>query len=64
MERYTYYWRDGSREVLEGTDFINAFTRAGYSSGAVRALDFFMEGDDKEYEWDSECHTWKKVMGR
>lgn len=50
-KQFTFYWLDGKRNVLNGDNPANALTLAGYSNGAVRALDFWAEGDNQEYEW-------------
>lgn len=58
MSEFTFYWRTGQREVLTGDDPADAATRAGYSQGAIRALDFYAEGDVDRYEWrDGEWHS-------
>lgn len=37
---------------------------AGYGVGAVRALDFYAEGDQREnWEWDKEKRNWYKKVG-
>jgi len=51
MKTYTFYWLAGDREVFEGSDPADALNKAGYSNGAVRALDFYAEGDDDRYVW-------------
>jgi hypothetical protein len=49
MRTFILYWKDGKKETIEGegadqlTAVANAFKRAGYSGGAVRALDSFEE---------------------
>lgn len=50
-KKFTLYWLDGMKEVIEGIDIANAFTRAGYGAGALAALDFHTEGEDNSYEW-------------
>lgn len=60
MKNFTFYWLTGDREVLEGSTPSDAFTRAGYSAGARRALDFYAEGDDKDYVWNSKTRNWDK----
>lgn len=50
-KQFTFYWLDGTREVLNGKDVTNAFVKAGYSAGAMRALDFTCNGDNEDYEW-------------
>jgi len=49
MKKYTYYWLDGKREVLEGNDPSDAMNKAGYGAGALRALDFYSASDCKDY---------------
>lgn len=52
MPKFTLYWRTGDREVVEGRNPAEAMTRAGYSGGAVAALDFWARGDDSKYSWN------------
>jgi hypothetical protein len=58
---FTLYWRDGKREIVTGTSPVEAMNRAGYGAGAVAALDFYAEGDDKDYVWDQDKHDWVRV---
>lgn len=58
MKKFTFYWRTGDREVLEGETPAHALDRAGYGGGAVRALDFFSYGDDRRWEWNAEVRDW------
>lgn len=41
MHKFILYWLDGNTEIVEGTDIADAFTRAGYGHGAIRALDYY-----------------------
>jgi len=59
--KFTLYWLTGKREVVEGEDAAQAMTLAGYGGGAVRALDFYAQGDNREYYWDATERTWKKT---
>ena len=52
MKKFTLYWLTGDREVVEGATPAQAMTLAGYSQGAVRALDFYAGGDCNDYHWD------------
>jgi hypothetical protein len=59
MDRqFTLYWLTGDREVIQGSTIESAFTSAGYSAGASRALDFYAHGDNHEYTWDKDKVTW------
>ena len=58
MSTYTLYWLTGRRETVKGDDAAQAMTLAGYSSGAVRALDFYTRGDNHDYRWDVEKKKW------
>jgi len=56
MAKYTFFWRDGKRQVLEGKSAVAALNSAGYGNGALRALDVFSVGDNNEWQWSgSEC---------
>ena len=61
LKEFTLYWRDGKREVLRGDSPADAMNRVGYGGGAVRALDFYANGDDKEYVWDASKKDWTRV---
>lgn len=52
--RFAFYFFDGSRELAEGNSIADAFSRAGYGSGAINALDFYKEipeGVDDVNDW-------------
>lgn len=55
---FTLYWLTGDRELVRGRDIAEAMTLAGYSGGALRALDFYANGDDDKYIWDARARTW------
>lgn len=56
--KFTLYWRTGKREVVQGRTIAEAMTLAGYGGGAVRALDFYANGDDTEYRWVELSREW------
>lgn len=58
LKPFTLFWLNGQREVVHGLDAVNAMTNAGYSSGALRALDFYKEGDSDAYAWNEATRTW------
>lgn len=61
MNTYTLFWSHGKSEIVTGSDLSIAMTLKGYSAGAVRALDFHAEGDQRDnYEWDKVSYAWKK----
>lgn len=45
MKKFKLHWLSGEpkEEIVEGTDIADAFAHAGYSAGAIRALDWFEE---------------------
>lgn len=51
MKSFTFFWLDGKREVLKGDFAADAAIKAGYGNGAFSALDFWAEGDNKDYKW-------------
>lgn len=59
---YTFFWRDGKRDVFPGNSASDALNDAGYGQGALRALDFWAHGDNKEWEWDAKEREWKRVI--
>lgn len=58
MKKFTYYWHDGKRDVFEGESAADAITKAGYGGGILGALDFYAEGDNTKYEWDTQTRKW------
>lgn len=54
MKTFTLFWLNGQRETVEGLNPADAMNRAGYGAGAVRALDFYAEGDRHDYEWKAD----------
>ena len=69
--KYTFFWLDGKREVLEGNDQAHALNAAGYGNGALRALDFWAAGDNQDYLWNPDTRNWdmtaeaqKRVFGK
>ena len=62
MDQFTFFWLDGKAQVLKGINAQDALTNAGYGAGAVKALDFWTNGDSTtNYRWDSEKKTWKQI---
>lgn len=60
MNSYTFYWLDGDRNVFDGDSPADALNKAGYSQGALRALDFWVQGDCGDYWWNKEERRWVK----
>lgn len=56
---WTLYWLGGKRQILEGTTIEKAFSAAGYGSGALSALDFYQNGIDDRYEYDTATSEWR-----
>ena len=54
MKKYTFFWLHGDRNVYEGENPTDALNKAGFGQGAIQALDFFAEGDNKEYIYDKD----------
>jgi len=62
MEQFTFFWMDGRRTMCEGTDPADALTKVGYGAGAIRALDFYAHGDNKDYIWNPETRNWESII--
>lgn len=58
--QFTIYWLDGKKSVLEGDTVHEAFSAAGYSRGAVRAVDWYENGVNDDYVWNPEKKEWEK----
>jgi len=61
-KKFTFYWGDGLRQVLQGDTPANALNEAGYGGGAIAALDFYVSGDNTEYTWDNNIKGWVKEV--
>jgi len=61
MKTFILFWLTGDKEIVQGMDIADAVRRSGYGGGAMRALDFWSEGnDDKEnWTWNSTAHKWE-----
>jgi hypothetical protein len=46
MKRFRLFWLDKTMEDIYGDDIADAFRRAGYGGGAIRALDYYKEIKD------------------
>lgn len=59
---FTLFWLTGEHELVKGKTIAEAMTLAGYSNGAVRALDFYGQGNIiDEWKWDKEKITWNHL---
>lgn len=63
MKQFIFYFLDGTHTVSKGHSVSNAFTNAGYSSGAINAVDFYDEGDAINYTWCNNNKCWNKNKG-
>ena len=43
MKKFRLHWLSGRTEEITGTSIADAFTKAGYGAGAMRALDWYEE---------------------
>lgn len=59
MKTFFIYWMHSHCEPVKGNDIADAFRRAGYSKGALGAVDFYDESDVQRYEWDQSNRKWK-----
>lgn len=57
---YTLFWRTGQRQLVQGTDPVDAMNNAGIGGGALPALDFWSQGDDQEWIWNKENKNWER----
>lgn len=59
---YTLFWLTGKTEIITGDTPAEAMTLAGYGGGAVRALDFYANGDvRKDYKWNDKERKWYNI---
>lgn len=51
---FKLYWLDGSTEIVKGYDIADAFRKAGYGGGAIRALDYHKEIKEEDNQVNKE----------
>lgn len=60
--QYTLFWLTGESQLISGITPTDAFNNNGIGNGALRALDFWSEGDKRNsYEWDKSTRSWKST---
>lgn len=57
-EYFTLFWRNGDRSVIYGNDIQDAYTKAGYGGGSIRALDWYANGITESHYWDKKRKQW------
>lgn len=55
--KWTLYWQDGRRQVIEGEDAFQAMANAGMR-GANPYRTLCVAGDDHSHDWDAELRQW------
>ena len=59
---FTVFWLTGKSQIIKGYDAVSAFNNSGIGAGALRACDFYAEGNKQnEWVWNKERHTWEKT---
>lgn len=43
IRTFRLVWANGEIEIIKGTSIVDAYTRAGYSYGSLKALDYYEE---------------------
>lgn len=56
--QFNLYWIGGKTEVVSGASINDAFAKAGYGQGALRALDFYCKVGEGNYTYVD--GSWKK----
>lgn len=63
MSKFILFWLDGKKEVIKGKDIADAFSRAGYGGGALRALDFYDSAENEGlWKWDANRRSWERTI--
>ena len=60
QEYFTLYWQHGERSIIKGNDIEDAFTKAGYGTGAVSAIDWYDEGVSETHHYVKATRLWIK----
>lgn len=58
MLKYTFYWNDGRREILNGQNVFDALTKAGYTGCSLKNLAFYFPDENNDFYWDEENKKW------
>lgn len=58
MNKFTVYWLDGKRSVIEGNDIADAFNKAGYGNGAMPAVDWYDNGISHTHWYSKNEKVW------
>lgn len=54
---FTLYWRNGVKSWVIGTSIGSVLS--SFTHDANRVLDFYVDGDNDEYTWNAEKHSWE-----
>lgn len=62
MKTYTLFWLTGETQLVTGNSPAEAMNNAGIGNGALRALDFYSEGDKtNKYVWVEKDRNWTNI---
>jgi len=62
LTTYTFYFLDGTMETGSGTDVGDAFSKLGFSHGAIATVDIYEEGPPSgAYVYNEHTKTWDTV---
>lgn len=57
--KFIVYWKHGKSNAIEGDSIADAFTKAGYSAGAVAAIDFYSNTEQPTHVWNKLNKDWE-----
>lgn len=56
MKKFTFYWKNGNKEILNGMDVVDALSREGYTAQHLKELAFYFPGENHDFHWvENEC---------
>ena len=60
-KEFTIFWRTGDAQIVKGEKASEAMNNAGIGAGALAAMDFYAEGDQRnKWEYNKEERNWSK----
>jgi len=60
-KEFTIFWRTGDAQIVKGEKAHEAMNNAGIGAGALAAMDFYAEGDQRnKWEYNKEERNWSK----
>lgn len=64
LRTFTFFWRDGTSQVLQGETAAAALANAIPKINATQKMDFYVPGEPTDHIWDPLVKIWKYCRNR